>query len=124
MTTKEKIMTTADVAARFDALAEEGKFDQILDELYDENVKSIEPSHSPWKNVQGLDAVKRKGKEFNEMIEEMFGGYTNKSQVAGNFFVCTMGMDVKMKGQARMKLDEVALYEVKEGKIVMEQFFF
>jgi hypothetical protein len=58
------------------------------------------------------------------MIEEMYGGYTNEVQVAGNYFVCTMGMDVKLKGQPRLKLDEVALYEVKDGKIVLEQFFF
>lgn len=124
MTTKSKTMTTAEVADRFNALAREGKFDQIQDELYDEHVKSVEPEHSTWKTVQGLDNVKRKAKEWNEMIEEMFGGYTNEAQAAGNFFVCTMGMDVKVKGQPRMKLDEVAVYEVKDGKIVLEQFFF
>ena len=47
-----------------------------------------------------------------------------KPQVAGNFFVCIMGMDVTIKGQPRMKMDEVAVYEVKDGKIVLEQFFF
>ena len=124
MTTKEKTMTTAEVAERFNELAREGKFDQIQEELFDQNVKSVEPPHSAWKSVQGLDKVRNKAKEWNEMIEEMFGGYTNEPQVAGNFFVCTMGMDVKIKGQPRMKVDEVALYEVKEGKIVLEQFFF
>jgi hypothetical protein len=68
--------------------------------------------------------VRNKAKEWNEMIEEMFGGYTNEAQVAGNFFVCIMGMDVKIKGQPRMKVDEVALYEVRDGKIILEQFFF
>lgn len=124
MTTAEKTMTTSEVAKRFNELAQEGKFEQILDELYDENVKSVEPAHSAWKSVQGLDKVRTKATEWNEMIEEMFGGYTNEAQVAGNYFVCTMGMDVKIKGQARMKVDEVALYEVRDGKIVLEQFFF
>jgi hypothetical protein len=124
MTTAEKTMTTQEVADRFYELAEQGNFDQILDELYDENVRSVEPAHSQWQNVQGLDKVREKAVKWQDMIEEMHGGYTNKSQVAGNFFVCTMGMDVTMKGQPRMKLDEVALYEVKDGKIVLEQFFF
>ena len=124
MTTAEKTMTTQEVADRFYELAEQGNFDQILDELYDENVRSVEPGHSQWQNVQGLDKVREKAVKWQDMIEEMHGGYTNKSQVAGNFFVCTMGMDVTMKGQPRMKLDEVALYEVKDGKIVLEQFFF
>jgi len=35
-----------------------------------------------------------------------------------------MGIDVTMKGKPRTKIDEVAVYEVKNGKIVTEQFFF
>jgi hypothetical protein len=33
-------------------------------------------------------------------------------------------MDVTMKGQGRMNMDEIAVYEVKDGKIVKEQFFY
>jgi len=124
MTTAEKTMTTQEVADRFDELAQQGKFDEIQEELFDENVKSVEPSHSNWQTVQGLDKVREKAKQWQDMVEEMHGGYTNKAQVAGNFFVCTMGMDVTIKGQPRMKVDEVAVYEVKDGKIVLEQFFF
>lgn len=117
-------MTTQEVADRFYALAEQGNFEQIQDELYDENVKSIEPSHSNWQNGQGFDNVKEKGKQWQAMVEEMHGGYTNKPEVAGNFFACAMGMDVTVKGQGRMKMDEIAVYEVRDGKIVMEHFFF
>jgi hypothetical protein len=124
MTTKTQVMTTQEVADRFYELAQQGNFDQIQDELFDDNAKSIEPSHSNWENVQGLNKIKEKGRKWQEMTEEMHGGYTNKPQVAGNFFVCIMGMDVTVKGQPRMKMDEVAVYEVKDGKIVMEQFFF
>jgi ketosteroid isomerase-like protein len=35
-----------------------------------------------------------------------------------------MGMEVTMKGAGRVKMDEVAVYEVRDGKIVKEQFFF
>jgi len=124
MTTKVKTMTTQEVADRFYQLAQQGNFDQIQEELYDENVKSIEPAHSNWQNVQGLDKVREKAKQWQEMTEEMHGGYTNKPQVAGNFFTCIMGMDVTIRGQGRMKMDEVAVYEVKDGKIVLEHFFF
>ena len=54
----------------------------------------------------------------------MHGGYTGKPEVAGNFFCLTMGMDVTIKGQPRMKMDEVCVYEARDGKIVLEQFFF
>ena len=124
MTAQVKTMTTQEVADRFFELAQQGSFDQIQNELFDENAKSIEPATSNWQNVQGLDKIKDKASQWQTMVEEMHGGYTNKPQVAGNFFVCIMGMDVTVKGQPRMKMDEVALYEVKDGKIVMEQFFF
>jgi hypothetical protein len=124
MKTIEKTMTTQEVADRFYALAQEGKFDQILDELFDENVRSVEPAGSAWQNVQGLDKVKEKALQWQATIEEMHGGYTNKPQAAGNYFTCTMGMDVTVKGQPRVKMDEVAVYEVREGKVILEQFFF
>jgi ketosteroid isomerase-like protein len=124
MTTQEKTMTTQEVADRFFELAQEGKFDEIQDELYDESVKSVEPATSTWQNVEGFDQVKEKAKQWQSIVEEMHGGYTNKPQVAGNFFSCAMGMDVTVKGQPRMKMDEIAVYEVRDGKIVLEQFFF
>jgi len=124
METKEKTLTTTQVADRFYELAQQGKFDEIQDELYDSRVKSVEPAHSDWQTVEGLDKVKEKAVQWQETIEEMHGGYTNAPQVAGNFFSCVMGMDVTLKGQPRMKLDEIAVYEVRDGKIVLEQFFF
>ena len=75
-------------------------------------------------SVEGKEAIRKKGEMFNEMIEEMHGGYSREPQVAGNFFSVVMGMDVTMKGAGRMKMDEIAVYEVKDGKIVKEQFFF
>ena len=124
METTETTMTTQQVADRFYQLSQEGKFDVIQDELFDEHVKSIEPEHSGWQSVEGFDKVKEKSVQWQGMVEEMHGGYTNAPQVAGDFFSCVMGMDVTMKGQGRMKLDEIAVYQVKEGKIVLEQFFF
>ena len=117
-------MTTQEIADRFYELAQQGKFDEIQAELFDENVKSVEPAHSNWQTVEGLDKVQEKAKQWQASMEEMHGGYTNKPDVAGNFFVCTMGMDVTLKGQPRMKMDEVAVYEVKDGKIILEHFFY
>jgi SnoaL-like domain len=121
----EQTMTTAEVAAKFNQLSKEGKWDQIQDELFAENAVSIEPPNSPgMQSVEGLAAIKQKGKMFNEMVEEMHGGYSTDPVVAGNHFSVAMGMDVTMKGMGRSKMDEIALYEVKDGKIVKEQFFY
>ncbi len=117
-------MTTQEVANRFHELSQQGAYDTIQKELFSQNAKSIEPAGGPFVNVQGIDAIIEKGKQFNESIEEMHGGYSTAPVVAGNFFTLTMGMDVTFKGQPRMKFDEVAVYEVREGKIISEQFFF
>lgn len=121
----EQTRTTTEVAARFNELAKEGKWDQIQNELFADNAKSIEPPGSPGlQSVEGLEAIRQKGKQFNEMVEEMHGGYSSEPLVAGNHFSVAMGMDVTMKGMGRTKMDEIALYEVKDGKIVKEQFFY
>jgi hypothetical protein len=121
----ETMLTTDQVAKRFYQLAQAGKWYEIQEELFADNAKSIEPATSQGlKTVTGLDAIKKKGKEWDAMIEEVYGGYCNEPQVAGNYFVCAMGVDVKMKGQPRGKMDEIALYEVRDGKILSEQFFF
>ena len=125
MLTQEAVMTTQDVARRFHELSQSGQWDQIQNELFADNAKSIEPANSPgFKTVEGIEAIKEKGKQFGEMVEEMHGGYSNEPQVAGNHFAVVMGMDITMKGQGRVKMDEVAVYEVKDGKIAKEQFFY
>lgn len=118
-------MTTKDVAKRFYELAQAGNWDKLQEELYSNEAKSIEPEHSPrLKTVQGMRAIKEKGRQWNSMIEEAHGGFCNEPQVAGNYFSCAMGFDATMKGQARTNMEEIALYEVKNGKIVSEQFFY
>lgn len=118
-------MTTQEVADRFNELAQSGKWAEIQTELYADNAVSIEPAHTPGQKVaEGMEAIREKARKFGEMIEEMHGGYSNAPIVAGSHFALAMGMDVTMKGMGRMKMDEIAVYEVKDGKIVKEQFFY
>lgn len=125
MSTQEAVMTTQDVANRFNELAQTGQWDKIQGELFADNAVSIEPANSPGlKTVEGIGAIRKKGEEFNQSVEEMHGGYSTEPVIAGNHFSLAMGMDVTMKGMGRMKMDEIAVYEVKDGKIVKEQFFY
>lgn len=118
-------MTTKEIAKRFYELAQQGNWNAIQDEMYHENAKSIEPQQSEGlKTVTGMDAIRQKGKEWEATIEAMHSGYCNEPQVAGDYFTCVMGFDATFKGRGRMKMDEIALYKVKDGKIVSEQFFY
>ncbi len=125
MTTQVATMTTQEVADRLYQLLEEGKWKEAQDELFSQDAKSIEPPNAPGLHtVEGLDNIKKKGEMFESMVEEMHGGYTGKPVVAGNHFAIPMGMDATMKGAGRMNMEEIAVYEVKDGKIVKEHFFF
>lgn len=118
-------MTTQEVADRFYELSQQGNWPQILDELFGENAESIEPKGSPGlQTVAGLDNIRKKGKEWEQMVEQVHGGYCSKPLVAGNYFTCIMGVDCTFKGQGRQSMDEVAVYKVDNGKIVSEQFFY
>jgi ketosteroid isomerase-like protein len=118
-------MTTQEVAKRLSKLFEENKWSEAQEELFADNALSIEPPNSPGlQSVEGLDAIREKGRQFQSMVEEVHGGYTTPPIVAGDYIAVGMGMDVTFKGQGRMKMDEIALYEVKDGKIVKEQFFY
>lgn len=125
MSTLEAVMTTQEVADRLSRYFKENKWAEAQDELFSKDAESIEPPHSHgMPSVKGIDAIKQKGADFNSMVEEVHGGYAGEPIVAGNYIAIAMGMDVTMKGQGRSKMEEICLYEVKNGKIVKEQFFY
>ncbi len=118
-------MTTQEVANAFNDLAQTGQWDKIVETLYHEDCESVEPPHAQGLvSVKGLQAIIEKGIQFNQMIEAVHGGYSSQPVVGGNHFSLAMGMDVTFKGQGRTQMDEICVYEVKDGKIVKEQFFY
>jgi len=125
MSTLEAVMTTQEVANRMYELFKENKWPEVQQELFSDDADSIEPPNSPgMQSVKGKDAIKKKGDDFTNMIEEVHGGYTGEPIVAGNYIAFAMGIDATYKGMGRQKMDEIAVYEVKDGKIVKEQFFY
>ena len=119
------MMTTKEVADEFYGLAQTGDFAKIVAELYSPDCESTEAgSDGKQETVKGLDALKKKGTKFNEAVEEMHGGHSSRPVVSADYFAVSMGMDVTMKGESRKQMDEIALYKVKDGKIISEQFFY
>lgn len=117
-------MTTQQVANRLVELCRKAEYETAYKELYSNDIVSIEPDGAPSGRVEGMEAIAAKGKMFQEMTEEFYGIEVSDPIVAENFFSCTMSLDSKMKGMPRAKMDEVCLYQVKDGKIVLEQFFY
>lgn len=117
-------MTTQQIADRLVALCREAKWEAAQRELYADNAVSIEPYATPAfeKETRGLQAIIEKGHKFTAMVETMHALTVSDPLVSTSSFACTMRMDITMKGQGRMNMGELCVYEVKDGKIVSEQF--
>ena len=121
-------MTTQQVANRYCELMKQKKRIEIQERLYDKDIINKEPEHAAAMGMaiitKGLDAVKAKSKARGEMIETVHNEYCSEPLVAGNYFTVALERDMTMKGRPRVYLSEIAVFEVKEGKIVSEQFFY
>jgi hypothetical protein len=125
MTTNTTAGTTQQVAARFNELARQEKWFEIQDELFAENVRSVDPPNSPYfKYAEGKVAVRKKGEDWVKRIEAAHSRHTTEPVVGGNHFAVGREVDITVKGFGRIKIDEIMLYEVKDGQIVLEQFFY
>ena len=72
---------------------------------------------------QGMKQVTAKGKRWAKNVK-VYGTTVSKPLVAGNWITMKMTIDSAWKGMPRTKEDEICLYQVKDGKIVSEQFFY
>jgi hypothetical protein len=117
-------MSTQEVAEKLVQLCREGKNIEAINELYADNIKSYEPKGSHVEFVEGRDAALAKTQEWFEMVEEVHSSSVGDPIVTGNFFAVTMDMDITYKGQGRSAMNEIAVYQVADGKIVGETFFY
>ena len=123
--TTNKTMTTQEVAARFNELAREEKWFEIQDEFFADDARSIEPAGSPYFSyAEGKDAIRKKGKDFVSRITAVHRLFTSEPIVAGNHFAVGREKDITVEGHGRIQINQIMLYEVKDGKIVLEQFIY
>ena len=116
-------MTTAQIATRLVELCRQGEYETAQKELYADDVISIEPHASPAfaKETKGLPAILEKGHKFEAMTEKVYSTTTSDPLVTENTIAFTLNMDIAMKGMGRSKMEELCVYQVKDGKIVSER---
>ena len=118
-------MTTTDVANKLVELCRLGKIDETLETLFADDAQSIEANEMMGpKVVTGLDAIKAKSVAFQSGLEEFHGATISDPIVAGNSFAISWALDATFKDRGRMTIQEICAYQVKDGKIVLEQFFY
>lgn len=117
-------MTIQEIANKLVGYCRQGQFENAINDLYGENIISVEPDGSPMKEFRGLEAVRQKTEHFNSMVEEFHGMEVSEPLVADNFFSCRMTMEATFKESGRNTLDELCLYQVENGKVIREEFFY
>lgn len=123
--TTGRVMTTQEVANRFNELAQQEKWFEIQDELFSDDVISIDPKDSPWfGEARGRAAVRKKGEDVVKGIVKVNRLYTTEPLVWGDHFAVGREQDTMHKDFGRMNVNQIMLYEVKDGKIISEQFFY
>ncbi len=115
--------TIQEIAKDLVALCAEGRFDEAGEKYWAADVVSREAMDGPMARIQGIDAARGKGEWWVNAHEvhdsKVEGPYVNGDQFIVRF---TMDLSVKESGQ-RIKMDEMGLYTVRDGKIVEESFF-
>ena len=118
-------MTTQEVADRLISLCREGKYEEVYKKLFSPEIISREPEGSTWPEAKGFQELEKTGKMWLEMVEEFIEGTISDPIVAGDHFACTMKSKVRFKGSTEtIDMDEVSVYKVVDGKVVLEQFFY
>jgi ketosteroid isomerase-like protein len=117
-------MNTQQVANRLVEMCRKGENMQAIEELYADNVVSKEMPGMPGEVTSGKKDVYKKSEVWLNNVQEFHKGEISEPQVAGNHFSCTMDFDVTFKDRGRQQMQEICVYEVNNGKIVNEQYFY
>jgi ketosteroid isomerase-like protein len=116
-------MTTREIADDLVALCRQGRFEESGEKHWADDVISVEfGGENPVS--KGKDAARAKGQWFAG-AHDIHAVTVEGPWVNGEQFVVRFGMDMtnKESGQ-RMKMEEAALYTVRDGKIAEERFFY
>lgn len=119
-------MGTMDIAKKMVELCRQGKNMEALSTLFADDMVSVEAGAPPGmqREAKGLAAAKAKG-EWWLANHEIHSASITGPWPHDDRFIVRFEYDVTFKpaGQ-RMKMDEVGLYTIRDGKIVREEFFY
>ncbi|MEM7186481.1 MAG: nuclear transport factor 2 family protein [Bacteroidota bacterium] len=116
-------MNTQEIANNLVNWFNDGQEERCYQELYSPNIVSIEPA-GEHAISNGMEEVGKKGEWWYENFE-VHNSRASDPIVADNWFSVRFEMDTthKPSGQ-RSESSEIAVFQVADGKIVKEQFFY
>lgn len=118
-------MTTQDIAHRLVALLQSGDFNGVYDELFHPTkVRHLEPQSPYFPDLTGVEAIKAKDAQMQAGIAEFKAMKVGTPAIAKGYFALPYFASFVLQDGTPVELDEIILYQVEDGKIVMEQFFY
>jgi hypothetical protein len=118
-------MSTKEIADNLVEWCNKGEWQRAYQELYSPKIISIEEEGKDnMARLEGMEAVMKKGEWWANTFE-VHSSKASDPVIADNWFSVKFEMDTthRLSGQ-RSKSSEIAVYKVKEGKIVKEHFFY
>ena len=121
-------MTTQELANRYFELFQQRQVAEIYEQFYSADIVCTEPEHALAIGVptvtQGITAVLAKSKARQETIAQVHSFFCSEPVVGGDYFSVAMGRDMTLKTGQRVQLAEIAVFGVKDDKIISETFFY
>ncbi len=117
-------MNTEEIAKKLVKFCQDRQWEEATEALYADDVVSVEPREMGEMpaEVQGVDKVCAKARWWVENHEVHSSEVTGPFVARDTFVVLfDIGVTDKNSGQ-RMQASEVGIYQVKNGKIVREEF--
>lgn len=114
-------MKIQQIAEELVKLIREGKNKEAKDLFYADDIISMEGNGD---KLEGIEAIHQKSKEWAGLVSEVHSASVSDPVIAADHFAVNIKMDITYKNGHRATIDEIAVYEVGNGKIVFEQFFF
>lgn len=120
-------MSVKEIGQKLVKFCQEGRNLDSVETLYADDVESIEALDTPGyaRVTKGKPAVREKNVKWGSENEVHEAGVAGPYFHGDDRFAVRFHYDVTNKAsRRRMKMDEVAVFTVKNGKVVKEEFFY
>ncbi len=119
-----KSMDTLNISQTLVSLLRQKQFVEAQETLFDAGIISLEPPSHPKPKTEGLALLLEKERQLVAGIDTWRELQVSNPIVIGNHFSISMKAHFLLQNGQEIKLEEIIVYQVKNGKIIKEQFFY